>query len=250
MSAVDELAAAQNGAVDPRDTLTALLELGAAGMTVTGADVFGRGPKASVDLNLKAAAGTTATIQFERFSDIGQGSKLTAYLVTCTGVAKSFSNQQAAMVAACVFQIAQHHESLTEDESARDWGLEYLRLAVTQELDLDDQADRWRAFCALAAVNPARDAGEDRSSAALAANSLVLCDRRTSIMLVRAGWYQQYVRREAGGLYSPGQLSVVMQRVGWQRPGTEGRVHAREPGGHGQRTWAFYRVPADWGREP
>jgi hypothetical protein len=121
-------------------------------------------------------------------------------------------------------------------------------LAALQEVDLDDQAERWRAFASLARLNPARDAGDDRSSQSLAEGCVVLADRTSGVLLVRCGWFLSYVKREVGGLYSPQALGTQMERVGWQRSGSEGRVKATCPGAP-QRTlnWRFYSVPKGWG---
>ena len=222
--------------------LTDALGLDVAGLKVTGAEVFGRGPKASVDVHLSDGARLT----FDRFSDIPKPTMLVAYLVTQTGVPVAVNGAEAGQIAAAIFQLAQHHTEASEDEAAREWGCEYLRIAAQLAVDLSDQADRWRAFATLARDNPARDAGEDRSAYTFAQMSTVLVDCGGGSRLVRTSWFQHYVKREVGGLYSPAALAVQMQRVGWQRPNSEGRVKATCPTDGKCLGWSFYRIPQEW----
>lgn len=241
----DVLNAADNGAGTPeeiRERLADMLGLGDVGRTIVGAELFGRGPAASVDLRLSG----DLKITFERFGDVSKPAALTAHLMSSVGVAKVFKAPDAAIVGALIFQLARHHGEHTEDEAAREWGCEFLRLANWRDVDLADQEDRWRAFSVIAVLNPPHDAGEDRSGHSLACASTVLADKSSGVRLVRCGWFLGYVRRE-GGTYSPASLGTQMARVGWERRGGEGRVKATCPGDR-RRTlnWRFYTVPKGW----
>lgn len=209
---------------------------------VIGANVFGRGPAASVDIRLKDGSAMT----FERFSDLALPSRLSAYLVTLTGTYRAFKGSDAGEIAATVFKLARHHAEADEDEAAREWGRDYLRDAPTEPVELADQDDRFRAFGLLAGTHPARDGGEDRSSYALAARSIVLVDRETGVRLVRTGWFQTFVKREVGGV-SPALLAKQMARVGWRRTGSEGRIKATCSSDGRTLVFSFYVVDADWG---
>jgi len=244
MSAREALRDAVNGKPpDPTaDDLSDALGLTEHGLKVTGANVFGRGPNASVDLALSDGS----TLRFERFSDIVKPALLATYLVTLTGVVSSFKGPQAAWIAAGIYKLAKHHDEADEDDATREFGTEYLRVAPTEDVDMGCQADRWRAFSTQARLSPARDAGEDRSAEALAAASVVLVDPATGKRYVRTGWFQSYVKREVGGLYSPAALAQQMLRVGWTRPNSEGRIKATSPTDGRSLGWSFYVVEADW----
>lgn len=230
------------------EQLTDRLGLAELGLEVVGATVFGTlGPRASVDLRLSDGR----KITFERFGDIAKPAMLTTYLVTTVGVARSFKAPQAVAIAALIQRLADHQVEASADEAAREWGSDYLRAAPMLEVDLsgatpESQAERWACFCALKELNPGKDLGEDRSSWAYAAATMMLVDRATGERLVRTGWFQAYVRREHGGGIAPADLATLMLRVGWRRRGRDGWIKATEPDGKGQLRWRFYSVPAGW----
>lgn len=228
---------------DLRAALTEQLGLDVVHLAVTSVEVFGRGQGARVDVHLK---GANKPLRFDRYGDIAKPSTLTAELMSQLGVGRSFKGPDAVAVGVTIFQLARHHEAADEDEAAREWACEYLRVAPVQETDLSDQVDRWRGFEALSRLEPSRLAGDDKSAAAIAAHSLVLADRESGQRLVRAGWFQAYVKREVGGVYSPATLATQMQRVGWQRSNSEGRIKATSPTSGRILAWRFYTVPAGW----
>jgi hypothetical protein len=227
---------------DLAEGLTEKLGVDALGLKVSTVEVFGRGRNARVDVHLSDGA---RPLRFESFSDIARPAILSVELVTQLGVIRSFKAAESAGVAAMIFQLGRHHTESDEDDFAREAGREYLRLAPTQDFDAGDQAERWRAFSALAKLSPARAAGDDRSSAALAQMSLVLVDP-AGHRYVRTGWFRDYVKREVGGLYSHSALITQMQRVGWGRPGGEGRIKATSPSDGRSLVWSFYVVDATW----
>lgn len=249
ISSADYARAQTNGtalAADPdemRGRLAEMLGLPEIDRVLVDVAMFGRGPTASVDLHLSG----DMRLSFDRFDATTSGSSLTAHLASI-GIARTFKAADAALVGALISRVARHHDSESADEVAREWGAEFLRLAAVEEVDLDDQAERWSAFSSLAPLNPARDAGEDRSSHSLACACVVLVDRATGTRLIRCGWFLSYVKREVGGMYSPQALGTQMERVGWERSGTEGRIKATSPGTP-RRTlnWRFYSVPKEWG---
>lgn len=233
---------AQQGATPPTpDELRA--ELTAAfGTAVTGADIYGRGPSAIVDVIF----GDGGKMTFERYSDITKPTALATYLATHGRGCRAFKGPEALAIAGAIHALAKHHAESTDDDHIRECATEFLRVAPAFEADLQDQAERWRAFSVLAGMNPARDGGEDRSALTIAANSTVLVDKSTGKRLVRTGWFQQFVKREHGGIYSPAILAIRAERIGWTQPNGQGRIKATNPMDSRQLAWAFYIVEADW----
>jgi hypothetical protein len=229
------------------ETLTEQLGLVDVHRKVTGATVWGRGEDARVDIHL---SGESRPLRFNRFADVGKPQALTTALATQVAVGRTFKVPDAIAICVAVNKLAEHQIESDEDEAAREWGAEYLRVAPTEDVDLADQIARWRAFEALARLEPARQAGDDKSAYGIAAHSLVLIDSETGRRLVRTGWFQAYVKREVGGVYSPAALATQMQRVGWQRPNSEGRIKATCPNDPRTLAWRFYSVPADWSQVP
>lgn len=225
------------------ESLTDRLGLSDVHLKVIGATVWGRGADARVDIHL---SGDARPLRFDRFGDISKPAALTTALMTQVAVGRMFKAPAAVTIGVEINKLASHYAEADEDEAAREWGAEYLRIAPTQEVDLANQAARWQAFSDLARMSPARTAGDDRSAAALATSSCVLVDHEDKTRLVRAGWFQAYVKREVGGLYSPAALATQMQRVGWKRPGSQGRIKATSPSEPRSHVWPFYVVARDW----
>lgn len=240
----EQAAAGPNGDATPTqicDELTRLLGLAQVNQTVVGAEIFGRGVTASVDLNLSG----DDKITFDRFADIGKAGMLTAHLMASLGVAQTLTAKQAVLVGCLIFKLARHHVQENADAIAREWGLEFLRLAPIGEIDLEDQASRWRAFSHLSQLSPQRDAGEDRSAYSLACKCVVL-EATNGLRLVRAGWFLAYVKREVGTM-EPAAVANRMERVGWERPGSEGWIKATSPSSPREKLrWRFYTVPEGW----
>jgi hypothetical protein len=225
------------------EMLTEQLGLTDAQLAIVGATIYGRGEDARVDVHLR---GQERPLRFNRYADIGKPSALQTALMTQFAVVRTFKLLDALGIGATIHKLAEHRIEADEDESACEWGAEYLRVAPTEELNLGDQAERWRAFEAMARLEPARQAGDDKSPYGIAAHSVVLVDRETGQRLVRAGWFQAYVKREVGGVYSPVTLATQMRRVGWQRANSEGRIKATAPTDGRVLAWRFYTVPAGW----
>jgi hypothetical protein len=227
--------------------LTSALGLDAIGLRVVEAQVFGRGTSAAVDIRLSSELpNRLRTIRFTRFGDVTQPAKLMSELVTQTSVYRKINGQEAAQIAAAIVRLANHRAEEAEDEAATEWGSEFLRLAPTLEADLSDQGDRWRAFSALARMNPAKDAGEDRSAHGYAACATVLVDRESGARYVRAGWFQTFVKREVGSMFSPQSLTAQMERAGWTRPNSQGKIKATPLAVGRPLIFRFYIAPKDW----
>ncbi|MGI8624512.1 MAG: hypothetical protein ACR2NB_13765, partial [Solirubrobacteraceae bacterium] len=58
-------------------------------------------------------------------------------------------------------------------------------------------------------------------------------------------WMRSHVRQEDGSV-SQIEIAHRLQRVGWTRRGSTGRIKASRPGGTNALGWTFYEVPAGW----
>lgn len=233
MSTVDDLAALQ--APDPiaaAQQLAALFDLPSAGVTIRGADIYGSGSRAAVEIQL--SNGDVMT--FDQLRDMANAGILAAELVACTGAIPKITKATALLGVSLVRTIARHHRAMSDNDAAIEWGVSYLQAADTLDFDLGDQAERWAAFSRLAEADRSRDPH------ALPAN-LVL-RHADGTRLVRSSWFVSHVK----ALDSVGsrEIPTRMSRVGWHRRGSEGRVKATRPGLRGQLNWAFFFVPVGW----
>jgi hypothetical protein len=202
--------------------------------------VFGRGPAASVDVRLD----DDSKITFDRFSDVAKPGVLSGYLVTTVGVFRTFKGAEAGAVAGAIHRLAQHHANEGEDDVTKDLTEEFLRLAPSHDVDMRDQGDRWRAFSMIAEQEKLHVNPEDRSAHAIASRSTVLVDVNSGKRYVRASWFASYVRAEAGPAHASGRLAIAVQRVGWTRPNSQGRIKATNPTDRRTLSWCFHVVPA------
>jgi hypothetical protein len=62
---------------------------------------------------------------------------------------------------------------------------------------------------------------------------------------VRCGWYRENVRAHDGTV-SALDLAHRMERVGWLRRGTHGRIKATCPTRSQTLVWTFYEIPDGW----
>jgi hypothetical protein len=237
---IDELADMQNGA-DPiraAEQLTALLDLSSVGLAIRGARIVGRGSRASADLHLS----DQTTITFESLRDVANPSLLTLEVAACTGATPQLKKPQAIRAIALLRALAEHYETFTADQVARDWGTSYLQTAAELPVDLSDQAARWEAFCHLERTRPVETARAENVSIAQGSAVLRHVD---GTRLVRCGWFRDAIRAQ-DAMVSPPELAHRMLRVGWRRRGADGRIKASRPGHDGRLIWTFYEIPAGW----
>jgi hypothetical protein len=204
-----------------RDQLTAALKLDGSGIEVVGAEKHGQGIGALCAIHLSNGE----TIEVDHFHDLLQMRRLTAAVIESTGTPVSFKQADCPKVAALVVKLADWHETATANDLARDWGLGFLAAAEVIEVELDDQAGRWAAFCLLDRLDPLGAARREAKS--IAACSTVLRDA-AAIRYVHSGWFLAYVRREAQPI-GAGELLNRMSRIGWERRGGRGRIKATNP---------------------
>lgn len=244
MSAVERLAAQQRAGLNPaeaREALTELLGLADAGLTIAGARIVGHGPSASADLRL--SDGTTVT--FESLRDMAKPGELglTFAIATRGVVHPRLKAPQAQTAVGLLAALAQMEQCASDDALAADWGLAWLATCDTVTVDLRDQRARYAAFSRLAEIATAVDAAcQARANVATAA--LTLADH-DGTRYVRAGWFYAFARQSTN--IAQGQVAQRMLRVGWDQPGTQGRIKATAPCGMSRPlVWTFFRAPAGW----
>jgi hypothetical protein len=221
----NEATTADQLAVDQaRVELEALWGLDTVGLTIVSARIVGRGSRSSADVYFDDAS----EITFEQLRDAARPSTLLPELAASVGALPGLKQHQALKGVTLLRRIAEHHVSFSEDEIARDWGTSYLQAAEVLDIDISDQAQRWGAFEALN-----RREGQ-----------LVL-RHHDGTRYVRCGWYRENVRVHDGTV-SALDLAHRMERVGWLRRGTHGRIKATCPNRPETLVWTFYEVPAGW----
>jgi 5S rRNA maturation endonuclease (ribonuclease M5) len=226
---------------DATAELSEVLALPSVGLAITGVDLYGRGSSAIAQLHLSDGQ----KIELNPLGKFGSPAKLTIELAIQVGATPALKAPLVARAMALIHRIAAHHEAMTREAIAIDWGLEFLQSAQTHALDMANQEDRWRAFRALADIDPVALSRSDGRS--VARTSIVLVDRG-GVRYVRCGWFLSFVRG-AVGPYSSEDLAREMQSVGWRRPGGKGRMKATSPSSAATLQWNFYAVPSDWGTE-
>ena len=242
MTTIDDLNAMQTPEQDPiaaAEQLAAMLDLPSVGLAIRGARIVGRGSRASADLYLSDGS----EITFETLRDFANPTRLTLEIVACTGARPALKLPQAMAAVALLRVIAEHQETMTTDQLSNEWGTSYLQSVATRAVDMNDQAARWEAFCALERIDPVAMAHREGISVATASLVLVHTD---GTRLVRCKWFRAYAKSEDASV-SPQEIAHRMQRVGWHRRGTEGKVKATRPGIQGSPLiWSFYSVPKGW----
>ena len=148
-------------------------------------------------------------------------------------------------MAAHVRRYAGRSNELRERDQAITWGVDFLRLAAGEVFKFAEQGSRYREWSAIDDHDPDEKTSA-RSAEAYARKSIVAADVPTGIRYVRAGWFQEFVRR-TGATVAAAEVMGLMLDVGWKRPGREGRIKATDPNGVGKPiVAAFYVVPAGW----
>jgi hypothetical protein len=220
------------------EALSDLLGLGNGTATVKGARIVGKGGSASADLYL--TDGTA--IEFEHLRDVGRPGVLAVEIAAATGATPKLTGPLALRAVSLLRAIAEHEVAYSADELAREWGTTFLQEAQTLDVDMADQQERWGAFCALDQLDPVgtRNSGEAGSIA----RACRVLRSHQGHRYVRTGWFRAHVRSEDS--IGSAELANRMQRVGWVRPGSTGRIKATNPSMAGGLVWTFYRVPADW----
>lgn len=217
----------------PGVLLADLFELPLHGLTILGADVFGSGSRASVEIKVSNGE----VMSFDQVREMANPNILAAELVACTGATPKITKPNALRAIALVRAMARQHNTMSDNDAAREWGAAYLQAAMLIDFDMDDQRDRWGAFSQLNEVDPIRD------PIGVPPPNVVL-RHKDGTRLVRASWFGTYVRRM--DTVSSRDIPNRMSRVGWHRRGSEGRIKASRPGFADTLQWSFYLVAEGW----
>jgi hypothetical protein len=232
MSNIDDLAARQ-GKDAPEDRIERtgdLVELAKLlGLErIEGVQVYGRGGRAYVRIALSGGK----DVVFETWGSCATPSRLTQELAMQAGVTPPLKASTIARIAKLIHDLAAHRQEVEIETRAWELAAEYLRGAVIGEVDMSDQASRWKAFAAL-----------ERGSQ----GNVVLLDA-TGERYIRVRWFHEYLRQwTCPG--EPAAMVAALTRLGWSKPGREGRVKATQPGFGRALIWAFYVVPEGWERD-
>ena len=117
--------------------------------------------------------------------------------------------------------------------------------AKTDPFKFADRGSRFKTWTTLDDLDP-EEKTSTRSAEAYARKSIVACDESTGIRYVRAGWFQEFVRR-TGTTANPSDVADLMVAVGWRRPGSKGQIKATDPAKLRKPiVTAFYVVPTGW----
>jgi hypothetical protein len=243
MTAVDDLAALQQqvAKINP-DTaaqeLAELLRLPDVGLGIVGARIVGRGAGASADIYLSNGG----VIEFESLRDVATPKAVAVEIAAATGASPGLKAPQAIQAVVLLRAIAKHYSSMSADHFAAEWGSTFLQKAATQDVDMNDQADRWRAFYSLRGVEPSVSAQQQGIPVASACVVLV---HTSGTRYVRTGWFRAHAKTEDSTI-SPAEIARRMLRVGWRQSGTDGRIKASCPGRPESLVWTFYAVEPGW----
>src|SRR5262249_24966662 len=107
-----------------------------------------------------------------------------------------------------IFWLCEHYEAIQVADRAWGFGAEDLRRATICDVDMDDQASRWRAF--------------ERLDAATR-HDVVLLDSKTGNRYVRTQWLVSHLRANS----DPGEagpMKAALERHGWKKSGKQGRI--------------------------
>ena len=174
---------------------------------------------------------------------MGRPNVLAVEIAAATGATPKLTGPLALRAVSLMRQVAESEAAYTGDELARDWATSFLQEAQTVDVDMKDQAERWGAFESLSHMEDpvaVRNTGE---AASVARACRVLRDLE-GFRYVRTGWFKAHVRSEEA--ISSTELANRMQRIGWERPGSSGRMKATRPGYQGSLLWTFYVVRPGW----
>jgi hypothetical protein len=223
------------------ERLTKDIHAAQVGLTLADVRVSGYGDRARVAFVFSDGS----ELDFPHAEQIATASRLASGLANTIGIAAEFSPLQARRVAAHVRRYAGRTNERRERDEAITWGIDFLRLAGAEVFDFADQASRFRRWRELHELDPDEQTSV-RSAEAYARKSIVAVDGSTGIRYVRAGWFQEYVRR-IGATAGQADVMELMLDVGWKRKGNKGRIKATDPAGLGKPIgMPFYVVPAGW----
>ena len=209
------------------DELNALLGLDDVGKRIDRVSVFGRSTKGAAYLHLDDGEKITLD-PIGSFTTVG---RLSAELALRTGAQPMLKTPAVVRFLALLYLLGEHSALHELDDLARERGVEYLGTIAVGEFVPGDQASRWEAFNKLDSVREA--------------SRFVLKDSGTGHRYVRVNWFADWLRmRSSPG--EPDRVMTALTRLGWQKPGTEGRIKASQPRFKRTLQWAFFVVSPGW----
>ena len=124
------------------------------------------------------------------------------------------------------------------EEQFEGWLVELVRYAAEVTFTAGNAEGRMRAWRTLDNADPEKEHGaRSFASAVVLAHDLTTGDR-----YLRSGWAQEYVRR-CGYRGSTEQAAGILEHVGLEQPGKDGRVRARWRAGGDTLTLRFWVIP-------
>jgi hypothetical protein len=216
--------------VETKADLEDLVGLTDIGRTIRRVQVHGKGGKAYVRLDLDNGD----YIELDPLGSFSTPQKMN-YELSAQGCKPALKSGGPQTVARLIHTLGEHYEASQHKDRAWELGAQYLREAVTVDVDMSEQGPRWQAFAYL------------DTKLAKAARNAVLVDSETGNRYVRTQWLVEYLRRNSD-IGDALKLKAQLERAGWKRTGSEGRIKAIEPGfpTHSLQ-WAFLIVPPQWG---
>jgi hypothetical protein len=211
-----------------------LFDLPAKGLKIHDARVYGKGSNAAVEIDVSNGE----TLSFGSLREMMRPQTVIAEVAACTGSTPGLKQGQCAIAITLVKAVAKTVQTESENDIAREWGRDYLRIAETIDLDINDQRQRWRAFEML------HEKGDPVDSGHGPAGGIVL-RHVDGIRFVRTFWFERYVRSRDSSA-TRAIIGPRMAKVGWERRGTHGDIKATSPSRRETRTYPFWVVPANW----
>jgi hypothetical protein len=233
-------ASGQPSETDPATELTTLLALPSVGLSVTSAEMYGRGSSAIARINLSDGS----CLELDPLGKYGSPAKLTIEVAITVGATPTLKASMVVRIMALLHQLSAHHESMSKRDLVASWGTDFLQAAERHAVDMANQEDRWRAFQLLAHTDPV---ARSRSEGTSIARQAIVLDAG-DLLYVRCGWFLSYVRATVGP-YASDDLARDMSSVGWTRPGGKGRIKTTSPSTAESLLWTFYTVPKNWGTD-
>lgn len=212
-----------------RERLAELLALAPLGRQVVRVRVHGRGGKACVRMDLDDGE----WIELDPLGSYSSPAKMNFEIAAQVGSRPALKAPDVQEVVALIFWLGEHYETIQTADRAWELGAEYLRDVVLGDVDMSDQASRWQAFEVL-----------DRPDVKARRNA-VLHDVKTEKRYVRTQWLVEYLRTRC----DPGEAGTMkadLERQGWKKTGSAGRIKATHPTMPRSLTWAFLIVPEGW----
>jgi hypothetical protein len=228
----------QSGGQVAAMALTELLDLTTVNVRIQAARVFGKGSNAAVEIDMTNGE----TLSFGSLREMMRPQAVIAEVAACTGATPTLKQAQCAHAITLVKAVAKVVEMHTENDIAREWGRDYLRVAQTIDIDINDQAERWGAFHLIAEHGDPYVGGTGVGNAPAA--GLVLRHRDGS-RFVRTLWFERYVKSRDSSV-SRTVIGPRMAKVGWERRGKHGDIKATSPSRNETKTYPFWVVPANW----